>query len=196
VGLAVSVRCFIAIELPSEVRTLFVNAGQAVRRADGRWRDEKWVSNENLHVTLKFAGHIAEPDVDVLVAACLRHVAQIPLFELTADGVRAVPSPNRARMLWGTLSDPIGMGAELAAAAERAALEVGVEPETRSFEPHVTLVRARAPHSIAPEGLGEANRVVSAAHAVVSVSAATVFRSTLGKSGPRYTALATCPLAG
>jgi RNA 2',3'-cyclic 3'-phosphodiesterase len=192
----VSVRCFVAIELPDEVHTLFSGIADAVRIADATWRGEKWVARDNLHITLKFVGHIAEDSVDALVAACRRETEGLPGFEILPDSIRAVPSATRARMLWGSFTDPSGRCAELAAAAERAALHVGAEPETRAFKPHVTLVRARSPHRIAPQALDEGNLLVQRFDRPVSVRAATVFRSTLSRSGPTYTALAICPLAG
>jgi 2'-5' RNA ligase len=190
------VRCFIAIELPDQIRDVFSEIGEGVRTADERWTGEKWVPHVNLHVTLKFVGHIAEDSVENLVAACMRETADLLGFELVADSVRAVPGPARARMLWGSFADPSGGCAALAAAAERAALEVGAEPEVRAFKPHVTLVRARTPHGIAPNALDVGNELLRGIPCGVSVSAATVFRSTLSKTGPTYTPLAICPLGG
>ncbi len=191
-----NVRCFIAIELPDELRELFSHIGEAVRAADERWIGEKWVPHDNLHVTLKFVGHIAEDSVANLVAACMRETDELLGFELVVESVRAVPGPARARMLWGSFADPSGGCAALAAAVERAAIEVGAEPETRAFKPHVTLVRARTPHGIAPDALEVGNELLKGLQSGVSVSAATVFRSTLSKSGPTYTPLAMCPLGG
>ena len=191
-----SVRCFIAIELPEDIRDLLSEIGDAVRAADDRWAGEKWEPQENLHVTLKFVGHIAEEGVETLVAACMHETAGLAGFELVPDSVRAVPSPARARMLWGSFADPGGGCAALAAAAERAALGVGAEPETRTFKPHVTLVRARTPHGIAADALDLGNDLLEGFPGGVSVSAVTVFRSTLSKSGPTYTPLAICPLEG
>jgi 2'-5' RNA ligase len=192
----VSVRCFVAIELPEDIHALFSQVGECIRTADQSWRGEKWVPQANLHITLKFVGHLAEDNVDELVTACLREMAGLPGFEILPDSVRAMPSSKRARMLWGSFTDPSGGCADLAAAAERAALQVGAEPEERAFKPHVTLVRARTPRRISPEALDEGNLLLRHLETGVSVTAATVFSSTLGRSGPTYTALATCPLAG
>lgn len=191
-----SVRCFIAIELPPEVRHMLHRAGEAVRAADERWRGEKWVSEENLHVTLKFVGHIPEESIETLIAACSTEVATVAPFEIGLSGVRAVPAGGRARMLWGTFVDESGRCGALAEACERAALDVGAEPEIRTFVPHVTLVRARRPRPLATGALEAGNAVATDADGFVSVRAASVFRSTLGHQGPTYTVLRTCPLAG
>ncbi len=191
-----SVRCFIAIELPADVRRVFRDACEVVRATDDTWRGEKWVPPENLHVTLKFVGHIAEESVPLLVRACAEECASVAPFTLEASGVRAVPSGRKARMLWGTFADPSGRAYELSAAAERAAIVVGAEPESRAFKPHVTLVRARSPHGLDARAIEEANGIVNGANPSVSVTAASVYRSRLSKNGPTYELLATCPLGG
>ncbi len=191
-----SVRCFVAIELPDDVRELLARAEAVVGGTDATWRDEKWVPEANLHITLKFVGHIPEDSVETLVSACASEIGPMVPFEIALGPVRAIPGPGRPRMLWGTFVDPSGRCEALAAAAERAGLVVGVEPETRPFKPHVTLVRARSPHAIAPAALDAANDEVTVSPSVVSVTAATVFRSTLSPKGPTYTALARCPLLG
>jgi 2'-5' RNA ligase len=189
-----SVRCFVAIELPDDVRALFAEACQTIRETDPRWKGDKWVAEANLHVTLKFVGHIAEPSVDALIAACRDEIARVPRFELETGAAVAVPQARKARMLWASFTDPEGACAGLAAACDRAALAVGATHEDRPFKPHVTLVRARNPHPVDAGALSAANALLAASPRTVSVAAATVFSSTLNQGGPTYTALAQCPL--
>ena len=155
-----SVRCFVAIELPSDVRTL-VHQGRAGHPPrDERWRDEKWVPHENLHVTLKFVGHIAEDDVDVLVAACIAGDRGLSsAFELAAEWRPGTSrAPTERGCCGGRCRTPAASCASLPRLPSAPRSQVGVAPETRAFKPHVTLVRARAPHVDRPEALDEANR--------------------------------------
>jgi 2'-5' RNA ligase len=191
----VSVRCFIAIELPPEIHAVLEQVGAVIRADDPSWAGEKWVPVPNLHITLKFVGHIPEPSVQTLVNACCREVAHVPRFELGLGKTRAVSGLKRPRMLWATFVDESGLGSDLAAACERAALEVGANPETRTFKPHATLVRARSPHAVSSRALEAADALLATpTHSAVSVAAVTVFRSNLSSKGPTYTALARCPL--
>ncbi len=190
-----SVRCFTAIELPLATREALVAGGELIRSADPRWRGDKWVAEPNLHITLTFVGHIAEDDVDVLVRACRQEVAAIPRFSLAVDRIVAVPRAKKARMLWASFGDADGTCQRLADATGRAALAVGIAPEDRPFRAHATLVRARMPHPVLAEALESANDALSRGDRAVSVSAVTVFKSTLGNGGPTYETLAICPLA-
>ena len=68
--------------------------------------------------------------------------------------------------------------------------------DARAFRPHITLARVREPLPLA-----NARALALAARAVVykgvqQVSALSLFESTLGPGGPRYTKVASIPLGG
>src|SRR5688572_5179705 len=65
-GYPAFMRCFVAVEVPEEVRGMIVRVSEALRRADA---DVKWVERENLHLTLKFLGDLTEEAASRLSAA-------------------------------------------------------------------------------------------------------------------------------
>jgi len=177
-GAAVSVRLFVALDLP-----------HAARHALARFRDaaaepEVWrpVADEALHVTLAFLGHRPEEDIDTAAAVLAGLPACAPPLRLA--GALLLP-PRRARVLCAAIQDDEGVLAALQGAASAGLENAGIyTPERRPFRPHVTVARiragARAPREVAaaPEPLA------------FSGAAVTLYQSRLARSGARYEPLA------
>jgi len=179
-------RAFVALDLPSWVVASLEGAGDALRREDRRWRDDKWVEGRNLHITLKFLGSLSDEDVTLVRAALDVTIPEHGAARLAEPRIRAVPNTRRARMVWATFFDDDGTCAAVAEAAERAALRAGVAPEERPFVPHVTLARARRQHAVTSSALEAAQVVLDAAPKAVSVGEVTLYRSVLTRQGPVY----------
>lgn len=188
------VRTFIGIPLPEDVVTTLLVACDAVRVADPSWRSDKWVPRQNIHVTVKFLGDIPDDSLDALADTVESAASECEAFELADAGIRAVPNPRRARMLWGTFADPEGMCAALASTMDRVGLEFGVAPDERSFRPHATLVRARHDRRLGAAALVAARLEIERIPERVSVGSVTLYASRLTSSDPVYTALRACEL--
>ena len=184
-------RAFLGIPVSDTWREVLANVSGVVRTVDSRWSKASWVRPENLHVTLKFLGELAEETVDSLADELGAALPGIPEGQLLLGSiVQAVPSPRRASMLWTGLLDPDGAVGGLAEAVDCVAAAYGVEREHREFRPHITLARMRRPASIAAEKVTEAlDRSSLGATPTVSVREVILFRSTLASSGPTYDAI-------
>jgi 2'-5' RNA ligase len=133
------VRAFLALALPEEQRRqLATHVEECSRRAPGY----RWVPAENLHLTLRFLGHV-EPEVLERLRGLLREVRQAP-FELGLDGRGSFGPRGAPRVVWLGIERGAPACADLAAALEEACQEVGLERESRSFQAHLTLARARS----------------------------------------------------
>jgi len=153
------------------------------------------VYESNLHLSIKFFGE--QPDTaPAALAALLAPVgAAHEPFDLRLSGLGAFPNLRAPRVVWmGVQQDPrlelVHHDVEAACAASGYALD------GRAFRPHITLARVREPLPLA-----NARALALAARAVVykgvqQVSALTLFESTLGPGGPRYTKVASIPLRG
>lgn len=125
-----SLRLFAALELPDDVAEPLMALQKGVPGA-------AWRPRENLHLTLRFFGELAEPTADDLDAE-LASIADLSApFEVQLKGAGAFGGAE-PHALW------IGVGAsaalaKLAADCERAARRVRLKPEPRKFSPHVTL---------------------------------------------------------
>ena len=182
-------RAFIGIPLTPEIRTSLVGTRDALVAQDASWRDQKWVAEENLHITLKFLGDISPEAADALAAELAQSLLGAEPIPIELAEIRAVPTPRRARMLWGVFADQTEGLTSLARVIDRLAASIGIEPDTRPYTPHATLVRARRPEPVSAEGIGAANaqwRSVLGKEPFMSVRQAIVYESTLTRSGPIY----------
>lgn len=183
-------RSFVALELDRHVASELVNAVAELQSLAPAWRDEKWVAEENLHVTLKFLGDVELHDLDDLQTALGSMFTDVRPFALPLIGLQAVPSHGRRSMIWAAFGDPDDRCAEIAASVDRLATRIGVNSETRPFVPHVTLARARRPKRLSAEALSSVNAHLETRSVSMSVLSATLFASTLTRSGPVYERLA------
>ena len=146
---------------------------------------------ETLHVTLRFLGDVDAGTLDRLIPDLANAALQCGRFSIQLPELRAVPSAERASMIWAKVLDRSGRCDELARAIRRVALRNGLAGESKPFTPHVTLVRARRVRPVAPETLATALIRASMGTAdSVSVLSATLFSSELTPLGPHHTALA------
>lgn len=125
-----SVRLFAAIDLPDDVAERLMALMKGVPGA-------KWRPRENLHLTLRFFGEVAEPvadDIDAELAQAAEATAPFDL-QLKAAGAFGGADPHN---LWIGAADNAALK-KLAADCERAARRAGLAPEARKFAPHVTL---------------------------------------------------------
>lgn len=107
--------------------------------------DASWTRPESWHVTLRFLGEIPVEKTTSFADAIAPAAEGMPAGDLRSGGAVVFPDRGPARVL-GVGFEP-GGGAEalsrLAAKAELCAREIGLEPETRPWRPHVTLARIR-----------------------------------------------------
>ena len=102
----------------------------------------RWTRSEQLHITLKFLGYVAETNVcDVerpLQSAC----HGISKLELRAEGIGCFPSARSPRVIWTGIQGELAALSDLQKRIEHATTQ-WAEPERREFTPHLTLARIR-----------------------------------------------------
>jgi RNA 2',3'-cyclic 3'-phosphodiesterase len=130
-------RTFVALDLDPEIR-------ERIRVFMTELRDNapnvRWVSEDSLHVTLKFIGEKPDPDVKRIETA-LKSIRD-PQFQLSFKGTGFFPTPRAARVFWIGIEAEEGL-AQLAKSVEEHLIQVGIPKETRAFSPHLTLARAK-----------------------------------------------------
>ena len=127
-------RLFIALRPPSAIRNALIDTTEGV---DGA----RWQFDEQLHLTLRFAGEVDARTADDLANA-LSQVRAKP-FTLSIRGVGTFDKKGRVTSLWAGVA-PCEPLAILQRRVERACQRAGLEPVTRKFLPHVTLARTNA----------------------------------------------------
>ena len=127
-------RLFVSIELPHSVT-------EGLAELDPHLRGVRWLAPEQMHLTLSFLGNVPE-DVEEKLKTNLGGI-EWKAFFLPLTGFGAFPGKGRPNVIW------IGVGSghphlfQLHKRVQEAALAAGLQPDLRSFHPHVTVARCR-----------------------------------------------------
>lgn len=125
-----SLRLFAALDLPEDIADRVIALMKGVPGA-------KWRPRENLHLTLRFFGEVAEPvadDLDAALSAIGDAAAPFDL-QLKAAGSFGGADPHA---LWIGVAENAAL-TKLAADCERAARRAGLKAESLKYKPHVTV---------------------------------------------------------
>ena len=125
-----SLRLFAALALPDDVAARLLALMKNLPGA-------KWRPRENLHLTLRFFGEVAEPIADEIDLALADVAESSASFDLALKSVGAF-GKDLPHTLWVGIEKNPALE-KLAADCERAARRAGLKPEPRKFAAHVTL---------------------------------------------------------
>lgn len=105
--------------------------------------DVKWVPAKNLHITLKFLGHIPEKTIEKVKERLYNIVSSFKPFRLRFNGIGFFPDRKRPRVIWIDISDSDVLKI-LQETIEEKLKEIGFAKEERGFSPHLTIGRIRS----------------------------------------------------
>jgi 2'-5' RNA ligase len=183
------IRAFIAVDLDDPVIEKICNVVEILK---SRITEIRWLRKENLHLTLKFLGNIAESQVEP-IAAALRH--PLGLFSpctISAKGLGVFPDFRRPKILWvGLTGDQL---VQLAAEIESALMPLGFTPENRVFTPHLTIARWREGSRPAKNLRQEIDSLNDFEFGACAVRQIVLFQSVLKPEGASYSELRTIQL--
>ena len=187
-------RLFVALAIPSAVRVRLAELTKKLssEALASSKRKVRWVQPENLHVTLKFIGHVEPAKLDPICGA-LSAVHSVEPVHLSFRRLGFFPNENRPRVLWAGMEASPNL-APLAGEVDRVLGPLGIPLETRPFAPHLTLAR------FDPPGISKELRAATAANltqefGMLRTGEFHLIESKLKPSGAEYTTLQTFPFA-
>jgi len=136
-------RLFVSIELPESIT-------KSLAKLDPHVRGVRWLEPRQMHLTLAFLGNVGT-EIQEALSEKLRAISWKSFF-LPLLGLGTFPTKGWPKIIW------IGVGSghphlfQLHKRVQEALLAVGLEPDLRSFHPHITLARCRdvSPQTIRP----------------------------------------------
>jgi RNA 2',3'-cyclic 3'-phosphodiesterase len=186
-------RLFVAVELDEAVLAVAQATAEELRRRIGDALRQKWVPTSNMHLTVRFIGHVADDRVSAVLDAIRPPLAIAP-FEVALGDCGVFPPNGPPRVLWIGLREGLLPLTAMHQEFNRRLLSLGFEAENRPFSAHLTLARKKDP----PRRLGfivrENVRAVRVPAARCPITHATVFKSQLSPEGPTYATLVRVPL--
>lgn len=177
-------RCFIAIELPHELRERIGNALAPIAQA----REVKWVRPENIHITLKFLGSVPEQKIEDITAGIRRAAKDSGQITVRVRGAGAFPNTRRPSVLWLGL-DASGALIELHARLEREMEQLGFSPEGREFSAHLTVGRVRKGSRATKRTMAGFEALEGEEFGSFVAASIALIKSELRPKGPKYTVI-------
>jgi len=135
------VRCFIAIELPEELKAGLSQLQSRLKV--GEQAGVKWVDPYSIHLTLKFLGSVAVDRIDEITGAIEEATQGTSPFHLEVKELGVFPNLRRVQVAWVGISGEVDKLGQLQRRIESNLARLGFAPESRPFTPHLTLARLR-----------------------------------------------------
>lgn len=187
-----TIRTFLAIELPEEIKTQLRNIQD---RLKANVKGIRWTRLEGIHLTLKFFGSVSENDIANISGVVAKKTKDVSPFTLNVGTVGAFPNFKRPRVIWLGISGEVESLSALQKEIDTGLETIGFQRETRAFRPHLTLGRIKSPREV--KGLSKIiKEEKSDAGESFIAGGLTLFKSELTPKGAIYTKLAYFPFEG
>jgi 2'-5' RNA ligase len=179
-------RLFVGVPVPPVALAACAALLDDVRARHGG-RGVRWVSTENLHLTLRFLGLLSPARIDALGHAVDAATAGMEPFEVVLAGAGAFPGDRRPRAIWLGIergTDELGI---VSRALDAALVGTGMAPDDRPFRPHLTVARTDAAGTSGSLAVASALRDAAEDWRVgFTADRVVLYRSHLGGGPPRY----------
>jgi 2'-5' RNA ligase len=188
------VRCFIAVELPDELKKGLTQLQSRLKLGEQPW--VKWVDPYSTHLTLKFLGNVAVDRIGEITGAIEEAARGMSPFHLEVKELGVFPNLRRVQVAWVGLSGEVDKLGHLQQRIESNLARLGFAPESRPFTPHLTLARLRDQASPA-ERQRFGQLIVSTRFETaytIEVDAISLMRSQLTREGAIYSRISSIGL--
>ena len=183
-------RLFVALDLPNPVRHAIT---ELIAKLQPKSRAARWIKSENLHITLKFIGHVPNEKLSPIQTALSSVHAAQPV-ELNFRGMGFFPNERYPRAFWCGITASPNL-AQLAADIDCALVPLGIDSETRPFTPHLTLARFKSDEGVREE-VHAVNNMKSTDFGVSTETSFHLYESLLKSTGAQYNRVASFPFVG
>ena len=136
-------KVFIGIPLPEAVIQVLLTGLAPYVQLDTPIR---WVSKQNIHLTLKFMGEMDSHNLDRLKIALAEVGSEIQPFSLTISGLGQFGRGNDLRIFWAGVAESSCL-TQLHGKIESVTRRFDIPADPRPFKPHITLGRNKRSHN-------------------------------------------------
>lgn len=180
-------RVFFAINLPVNIKESLTKVRESLAKKL-QPRKIRWVSKENLHLTLHFLGDKTIEEIANLDKELKKVSALSKKFKLVTGPVGCFPDPRQPRVILVRINDLSGFACELAKNLSLILLNLGMEIDSRPWRSHVTLGRVK-------DEKGVCDLDIDVALQEFEVKSFELMESQLDGEGSVYKILASYPLS-
>jgi 2'-5' RNA ligase len=133
------VRAFFGLPVPEPQREELARFVAACAQAAPQFR---WTPKENLHLTVRFIGSVERALVDAIAESLAQRT--FAAFDMELGDIDTFGRGRVARVVWIGLRAGTEEATALAAQVEEECVRAGIPPESRPYQAHLTLARARS----------------------------------------------------
>lgn len=105
--------------------------------------DIRFVSPQNVHLTLKFLGDVPVKQISQIVTKIESTITSFQNFTYICDGTGVFPNPKRPRVLWLGITDGSENLKQLSSLLNNALKELPLQQEDKEYRSHITIGRAK-----------------------------------------------------
>lgn len=188
-------RTFIALEMHEALQRHLAGVIHQVAQELPRVH---WVDPSGIHLTLAFLGELDDAQLARAIEATDLAARQVQPFAYQLARLGIFGSLRQPRVVWMGIEERSGSLTRLHHVLQQELERAGFETDKRSFSPHLTLARVKAP--LTPDELQRLQAILTGGQpGIVSsdeytVQYVNVMKSELLRSGAHYTCLRACPL--
>ena len=142
------IRTFIAIPAPLDVRSKKNMLYSILEDSPSKIN---WVTNMQLHLTIKFLGHTPESIINKIIEDIEKITSVFNPFKMTIESTGCFPVPERPRTLWMGINGNIDPLNDLFVKIENSLELLGFPKEQQEYIPHITLARIKYPQKWTPD---------------------------------------------
>ena len=176
-------RTFFCFPLDEEVRN---DIGDFRSKIDSPAR-VKWVSRENLHITVKFLGEVEKGRLKKITERARNALEPFGPLDFRLDKLGAFPNVDYPKVIWIGSSNTPPEIIDLHESLEDSLEELGFQPEDREYVPHITVGRTKEENDGRIKRLGRnLGKEDFEAERTVSLERLGLMKSELKRGGPVY----------
>jgi 2'-5' RNA ligase len=154
--------------------------------------DVKWVTPENLHLTLKFLGSTADNVLPRIGESLATLASSYRPFSMKVTGTGVFPRSRNPKVIWVGIESSDTL-AKMKRDIEKAMASFGYQEEDKEFRPHLTIGRVRSQRGMIST-INALNTYEGKNFGTVPVDRIRLMKSELKPEGPEYTCLYDVPL--
>lgn len=182
------IRCFISIELPESLKKSIGNTVDTLKKSEA---DVKWVTEENIHITLKFLGRTDEALIIPIKTNLHKKLLHYSAFYIRIADAGCFPNIKHPRVIWIGLKES-ELLENLYKDIESEMVKLGFTQEKRDFSPHLTIGRVRSQKRI-PGLIKILDEFSANDFGTIQIKSIFLKKSELNPAGAKYYTLAEIP---
>ena len=173
-------RTFLALELPTNLKNEFTKIIRELQTSFPK--GVKWVSAENLHITLQFIGDTQQNDISDLSEYFEQVFSEVPTLKFSQPKIQVIPGKN-PRLIWIEMTTQNNDIFKAAKKIKNKLQQKDYTADKKSLRFHATLgrIKKRLPDFFISQILSKKISITD-----FKVSEATFYESILRPEGPIY----------